>query len=73
MTAKAQPCPNGWKATTTTGMTRTRTTTDMSYSEETMNRIGAALAGGALRSTGADRANDPPEENQAVREAQSDG
>lgn len=44
----------------------------MPYDEETMERMDAALAGGALRSTGADRANDPLEEIEAVREPLSD-
>lgn len=40
----------------------------MSYSEETMNRISQALAGGALASTGADRGADTSGESQDVRE-----
>lgn len=40
----------------------------MSYSEETMNRISQALAGGALASTGADRGADTSGESEDVRE-----
>lgn len=40
----------------------------MSYSEETMNRISQALAGGALASTGADRGADTSGESEGVRE-----